>query len=175
MSPETPSPGKKVGRHMLFIGWAIGLAMLVIAFGSWEERQHNPNMELQSRTAGDMREVILESNRFHHYVASGTINGKDVIFLLDTGATDVVVPAGLAKELGLKPGSRGYALTANGRVEISRTTIDHLSLGPIQFQDVAASINPGMDGDEILLGMSALRQVELSQKQDRLTLRQYAP
>lgn len=160
---------------MLFIGWAIGLAMLVVVFSSWEERQYNPNMEVQSHTAGGMREVTLESNRFHHYVASGQINGKEVTFLLDTGATDVVIPANLADDLSLKAGARSYAQTANGRVQIRRTTIDQLSLGPIQFQNVPASINPGMTGKEILLGMSALRQVELVQKQNRLTLRQYTP
>jgi aspartyl protease family protein len=173
MTAETPTPGKTLGRHMLVIGWAIGLGMLVLVFGNWEDRQYNPNSELQSQTAGNMREVTLESNRFHHYISPGRINGKAVTFLLDTGATDVVVPAGLAADLGLKPGARGYAQTANGRVEIRRTTIEELSLGPIQFQDVRASINPGMAGEEILLGMSALRQVELVQKQDQLTLRQY--
>lgn len=158
---------------MLFIGWVIGLAILVLLFGGWEERQYNPNMELQTQTTGAMREVTLESNRFHHYVATGHINGEEVTFLLDTGATDVVVPAGLAADLGLEAGARGLAQTANGLVEIRRTVIDQLALGPIVFRDVPASINPGMRGDEILLGMSALRQVELLQRENRLTLRQY--
>ncbi|MCW8196552.1 TIGR02281 family clan AA aspartic protease [Proteobacteria bacterium 005FR1] len=172
---DNPPPTHRLGRRMLFAGWVIGLALLVLAFSSWEENQYNPNRELQSQITGDIREVTLDGNRWHHYVATGRINGKKVTFLLDTGATDVVVPAGLAAELGLKPGSRGYAQTANGTVEIHRTSIDELSLGPIRFQDVAASINPGMAGEEILLGMSALRQVELLQRQNQLTLRQYAP
>ncbi|MEX1033025.1 MAG: TIGR02281 family clan AA aspartic protease [Cellvibrionaceae bacterium] len=175
MSQDTPPPGKRTGRHMLFVGWAIGLALLVLAFGSWEEGQYNPNRELQSQTTGEMREVILEGNRFHHYVATGHVNGVEVTFLLDTGATDVVVPANLATALGLQPGARGYAQTANGQVEIRRTTIDELALGPIKLHNVRASINPGMSGKEILLGMSALRQVELVQRQNQLTLRQYTP
>jgi aspartyl protease family protein len=174
-SSENPAPTRKIGRHMLFLGWAIGLALLIMAFGSWEAGQYNPNRELQSQISGDMREVTLQGNRFHHYVATGEINGREVTFLLDTGATDVVVPASLAGDLGLEPGSRGYARTANGTVEIRRTRISRLSLGPIQFENVPASINPGMGGNEILLGMSALRQVELVQKQNQLTLRQYAP
>lgn len=173
--PENAPPTRKIGRQMLFFGWTIGLVFLVMAFGSWEASQYNPNMELQSQTTDSMREVVLEGNRFHHYVATGQINGQKVTFLLDTGATDVVVPASLAADLGLRPGSRGYAQTANGIVEIRRTSIDELALGPIRFENVAASINPGMKGEEILLGMSALRQVELVQKQNQLTLRQYAP
>ncbi|MGQ9426016.1 retropepsin-like aspartic protease family protein [Gilvimarinus sp. F26214L] len=160
---------------MLFIGWAVGLALLVLAFGNWEERQFNPNSNLQGQTLEGAREVTLQGNRFHHYVATGEINGRKVTFLLDTGATDVVVPAGLAEDLGLQPGARAYAQTANGTVEIRRTMIRELTLGPIRFEDVRASINPGMSGKEILLGMSALRQVELIQKGTELTLRQYAP
>lgn len=160
---------------MLFVGWAIGFLLLVLGFGRWEEGQYNPNRELQSVDTGYFREVTLDSNRLHHYVASGKINGKPVTFLLDTGASDVVVPARLADRLQLQPGAAAYAITANGRVEIRRTLIKELSLGPIQLYNVRASINPGMHGDEILLGMSALHQVELIQRSNQLTLRQYSP
>lgn len=174
-SGQDAPPGSRLGRHMLFAGWGIGLALLVAAFGGWESRQYNPNMELHSQVTGDLREVTLNSNRFHHYVATGHINGQKVTFLLDTGATDVVVPAGLAEDLKLQATGRGYAQTANGLVEIRRTTIDNLALGPIQLQNIPASINPGMTGKEILLGMSALRHVELLQRDSQLTLRQYQP
>lgn len=160
---------------MLFIGWAIGFLLLVLGFGRWEEGQYNPNRELQSMDAGHLREVTLSSNRLHHYVANGEINGRPVTFLLDTGASDVVVPARLAASLQLQPGAAAYAITANGRIEIRRALIDELSLGPIRLHNVRASINPGMNGDEVLLGMSALHQVELIQRSNQLTLRQYSP
>lgn len=175
MPPPTPNPHQKLGRNMLLVGWAIGFLLLVLGFGRWEQAQYNPNREFQSLDAGDLREVTLVSNRFHHYVATGEINGQKVTFLLDTGASDVVVPAGLAADLNLQPGAAAYALTANGRVEIRRTLIDELALGPIRLHNVRASINPGMTGKEVLLGMSALHQVELIQRSNQLTLRQYSP
>lgn len=158
---------------MMIIAWIIGLGLLTAMFGVWEGFRQNPNQSPDSQMVNGVREVTLEENRQSHYVATGAINGREVTFLLDTGATDVVVPAGLAQDLGLQPGPTGIAMTANGPVEVAATVIDSLTLGNIHLRDVRASINPGMRGDEVLLGMSALKQVEFSQRRGRLILRQY--
>ena len=163
------NPQKRMGSHMLIGAWILILAALVAIFGSWEKKQFNPNQNL---TISSDSTVVLERNRMHHYVASGIVNQTPVVFLLDTGATDVVVPAELAKEIGLKAGYRSTAITANGTVEVRQTVIDTLQLGSISLRDVRASINPGMDGNEILLGMSALKDLEFTQRGDTLTLRQ---
>ncbi len=92
--------------------------------------------------------------------------------MLDTGATSVAVPASLAQQLGLKPGYRHKAVTANGIVEVRDTRIDTLTIGPITLRNVQASINPGMSGPEILLGMSALKDLELTQRDNTLTIKQ---
>jgi len=170
-----PNQHKPMGRGMMIIGWVIALGLLALVFGEWERDQYNPNRELAAREAGGVREVVLESNRQHHYIAPGEINGEAVTFILDTGATDVVVPEGLAEQVGLEKGPAGYAATANGTVTVYSTVIDRLKLGPIQLRNVRASINPAMGGDGILLGMSALRHVEMNQKDGTLTLRQPAP
>jgi len=169
---ENP-PGQQIGKGMMILAWVGVFALLTVFFGNWEGRQINPNQNPESRIEGGVREVVLEGNRRHHYVASGEINGREVVYLLDTGASDVVIPAGLAKKLNLTPGARGYAMTANGRVEVRSTIIERLSLGAITLRQVKASINPGMRGQEILLGMSALKQVEFTQRGNILTLRQY--
>jgi aspartyl protease family protein len=158
---------------MMTLTWIAVLAALTYFFGNWEERQINPNQNPESRINQGVREVVLQGNRRHHYVATGKINGQEVVYLLDTGATDVVVPAKLAERLKLKPGNRAYAMTANGRVEVRATMIDTLELGDIELRNIRASINPGMRGQEILLGMSALKQVEFTQRGNQLTLRQY--
>jgi len=171
---ETDATPKAMGRGMLWITWALIFGGLIALFASWEGRQINPNQNVAGRFENGVREITLAANRFHHYVATGEINGEPVVFLIDTGATDVSVPESLAKSLGLPKGMQGYAQTANGTVTIWATSIDKLTLGNLEFYDVRASINPGMEGDEVLLGMSALRQVELIQKDSKLTLRQYA-
>lgn len=157
---------------MIAIAWGLGLAGLTLIFGNWEARQYNPNQNLRSSDDAALREVTLRQNRQNHYVASGTINNIPVVFMLDTGATAVAVPARLAGKLGLKPGAEQRAITANGSVIVRTTVIDRLALGSIELHDIRASINPGMTGNEVLLGMSALKNLDFNQSDGRLTLRQ---
>jgi len=156
---------------MLAIAWLMALGLLTLIFGRWEANQYNPNSAPEYRESNGTREVVLKSNRQHHYVSQGLINNHSVTFLLDTGATDVVVPEEVAKQLQLQRGSRQYATTANGVVEVFATRINQLSIGNIQLYNIRASINPAMGGTEILLGMSALKEVEFTQRGDTLTLR----
>ncbi len=162
-----------MGRGMLTIAWVIALGLLTTIFSSWEQRQANPNATPQSQQYANFNEVTLQSNRQHHYVATGTINHQQVTFLLDTGASDVVVPLALAQQLRLKRGPRGQAQTANGTIFIYHTRLAHLQLGQIQLRNIKASINPAMNGQEVLLGMSALRHLEFKQHNEQLILRQY--
>ena len=117
--------------------------------------------------------MILDRNRAGHYVANGFINGSSVTFLLDTGATDVAVPETLASSLGLKKGLPFVSQTANGTVTSWRTRLDEVRIGTIVLTDVRASILPSMTGMDVLLGMSFLKQLELVQRGETLTLRQY--
>ena len=164
---------QKVGRRMLLVGWIIALGMLAYLFSGILDEQHNPNQRVQSTTnAHGIYEVELLRNRQGHYVANGWINNQPVVFLLDTGATVVSVPERVANRLKLKPGIMSYSETANGTIETYSTRLDSVGLGEIQLNNVAAHINPYMEGDEILLGMSFLKHLELMQKGDTLTLRQ---
>lgn len=159
------------GKPFLFIAWGLALALLVWFFEDKLQQQFNPNQQLQTQQRGEQRVVQLEQNRMGHYVATGRVNGQPVTFLLDTGATLVAIPAGLTDTLNLTRGRQGMSQTANGRVITYRTELDSLELGGITLNDVQASITPGMDGEVILLGMSALKQFELTQKGDTLTIR----
>ena len=105
-------------------------------------------------------------------MAGGTINGEDVTFLLDTGATQVAVPIEVAQRLGLQAGAAIIISTANGRATAHRTRLQRLQLGDIVLTDVDALIAPGMGGDDVLLGMSALKQLEFTQRGGTLLLRQ---
>ncbi len=154
---------------MLVISWVLALIGLTVIFGNWEDKQHNPN---QTIDINDLGEVVLQQNRQGHYIASGLINNQAVVFLLDTGATDVAVPSSLAKKLGLNPGRKKRAITANGVVDIRDTRIESLQLGTIKLNNVRASIHPGMTGTDILLGMSALKDLELTQRGATLTIKQ---
>lgn len=171
---EQPA-GRRAGRVMMVLTWGAGLLLATHFFGGWEDRQRNPNQAPQSVHGDGFVEVSLASSRQGHYLVDGQINGSKVTFLLDTGATQVAVPRGLAEKLGLKRGAPITLITANGRATGHRTHLDNLRLGDIELRDVAALIAPGMDGDEVLLGMSALKQLEFTQKGGTLVLRQSTP
>jgi aspartyl protease family protein len=163
----------KTGQGMMTVGVILGMVFMTFFFGGVEENRRNPNSDPTSLIHPESIEVPLKRNRQGHYRLVGQINGEDVEFLLDTGATDVVVPASTARRLGLPYGMRGRAMTANGPVTIYQTRIDELHLGKIRLTNIDASINPNMEG-AILLGMTALGQIEFSQRADTLTLKQTA-
>lgn len=160
---------------MIVLAWVVGIGIATAYFSGWLDRQENPNQRIETSIgeAGE-REVVLKQNRYGHYVASGKINGEPVKFLLDTGATDISVPAGVAEKAGLEAGAPARARTAAGVISTYTTRIDKVELGGIVLRDVRAGINPHMRGDDVLLGMSFLRQLDFSQRGDELTLRQRA-
>ena len=165
-------PGKRAGRLMLIIAWAAALFLATRFFGQWEARQQNPNTVISSEQGEGFIEVKLASNTQGHFVASGQINGQPVDFMLDTGATDVSIPAELAERLKLEKGFGVTLSTANGRTQGYRTRIDRLQLGDIVLRDVRALVVPGLDGKQVLLGMSALNKLEFTQRGGTMLLRQ---
>jgi aspartyl protease family protein len=83
----------------------------------------------------------------------------------------VSVPAHLAGELRLKAGAHQQSITANGTVATRATRVAALAFGPFDLRDVPANLNPGMAGDQVLLGMSVLKHLEFTQRGDTLILR----
>ena len=175
MSPERPSLDdipSRIGRAMLFGAWIVGLALLVLFFQRWMDAQENPNRDLAvSLDAGGRPQVVLARNRAGHYVAPGHINGEPVVFLIDTGATDVALPIDLARHLGLRLGAGRLARTANGDVQTWSAVLDEVDLGGLKAHRVRASVLPNMPGDQVLLGMSYLKGYELIQRDGMLILR----
>lgn len=169
-STEAENDAYKIGKIMFFL--ALLLALLTVYFSKQQARINNPNQNPHSAiNAAGERTVILERNRFGHYVSSGTINGESVTFLLDTGATDVAIPQSLEKKLQLKRGRSIYINTANGTSNAYTTQLDSLSIGAIQLRNIDATIAPNMKGDEVLLGMSVLKQLDFAQRGNQLELR----
>ena len=167
-----PVAGQRAARVMLILAWAAALALATYWFGDWEEQQINPNRQPQSVHGDGYIEVRLAAGRGGHYLLDGQIDGHNLTFLLDTGATAVAIPKAVAERLDLERGAPVKIRTANGTVTGWRTRLGLLQLGDIQLRNVAALVTPGMDGEEVLLGMSALKQLEFTQKGGTLVLRQ---
>lgn len=95
-----------------------------------------------------------------HFYLMAEVNGTDVRFVVDTGATDMVLTLRDAERVGLNPDKLaflGQARTANGVVQTAPVRLDTVRLGAFMDQNVTASVNGGqMDGS--LLGMSYLNR-----------------
>lgn len=170
---RTPrAPGQGMGKGMMYAAWLVALGLLTWSFQGWLEEQDNPNRRVESNVSNAAIEVVLQRNRHGHYQATGQINGEQVEFLLDTGATTVAVPVRMAERLSLSQGPAITITTANGTATAYLTRLDEVRLGDITLRDVAATITPSMEGDGVLLGMSFLKQLEFAQRGDTLTLRQ---
>jgi aspartyl protease family protein len=166
-------PTNKIGKLFVWLAWILAIALLMFVFEDELYKQYNPNSQPQvSLNSSGQAEVILKQNRQGHYVTNGNINETSVTFLLDTGATQVSIPAHIADKLQLESYGSYPVQTANGRVTVYKTKIDQLSIGNIFLYNVAAHINPAMKSDGILLGMSALKQLDFQQTGKQLILRE---
>ncbi len=151
---------------------AVFVALIVIAgwaFGVLIDARDQPNRGIEPGAEGPQR-VELERNPAGQYLVPGRINGTEVTFLVDTGATHVAVPAEIAEQAGLERGVEVPVETAGGRTTAWRTTLERVEIGGIRAHGVDGSINPAMPGDYVLLGMTFLRRIEFSLRDDRLIL-----
>ncbi|WP_193367855.1 retropepsin-like aspartic protease family protein [Pelagibius marinus] len=119
-------------------------------------------------------EVEIRAGRDGHFTVTAEVNGQPVDFLVDTGASDIVLSPGDARRLGYDPAQLSftrYYNTANGLGRGAPVRLDSLAVGPIVFNDLPASVNEAPMG-ESLLGMTFLRQLDSYEvRRDRLILR----
>ncbi|KXS37849.1 MAG: aspartyl protease family protein [Halomonadaceae bacterium T82-2] len=159
---------RRTGLGMMVLFWVILLGLAVLWFQDRLTTRHNPNAGLvEDEGTGP---ITLTRNASGHFVATGRINGEPVTFLLDTGASLVSIPAGLADRLGLERGIRATFDTANGRASGFLTTLDEVSLGGLRARDVGGSINAGIGVDTALLGMSFLGRFDIRIRGSQMVL-----
>lgn len=171
-APQTQHRNRDpLGHKMIIAAWIIGFVLLSWLINNWYEQRNQPNRHIRISESRADTSLTLHQDPQGHYRVPGRINGHDVNFLLDTGASDVAIPAITARRLGLEGKIESQAHTANGTARIWLTRIDNLRIGGIKLVNLSASIIPAMKGEEILLGMSALRHLELVQRGNELTLR----
>lgn len=157
---------------MSYITWLIVLMMLAWFFDNYLADRSDPQRLTSFTTSQEGFPVVtLKRDRSGHYRAAGSINGVAVIFMIDTGASDLSIPESVALEAGLKRGAARRYQTANGTITAYRTQVKEVVLGNIQLRNIVASINPEMEGSQILLGMSVLRHLDFGQRENILTLK----
>jgi aspartyl protease family protein len=109
-----------------------------------------------------------------HFWADATVNGRQVHFLIDTGATAVALTAADARNLGIDPSTLTYSYTvqtANGPAHAAPVKLSMISVGRAEVPDVDAFvIDSGLETS--LLGMTYLgRLAKFEATQDALVLK----
>jgi len=104
-----------------------------------------------------------------HYFTGGSVNGFPVVFMVDTGATNVAISSNAVARAGINRCAAKVYSTANGSVQGCSTTVKEITFGSFRLLDVEVAIMPNMQG-EALLGMNALRRFRLEQSDGVLTL-----
>ncbi len=140
--------------------WALIFLGAIAIVGMWEDIRSTVK-PMQTVLTDEGRIEIPRSNDGHYY-ATLRINGADVLFVVDTGATEMVLTQEDARRAGLKPDDLPYygrAMTANGEVRIAPVRLEEVALGGFVDRDVRASVNEGEMGQS-LLGMSYLQRYE---------------
>lgn len=153
----------KTGRRMLLFVWFLFFGLLLLFFYYYEQAPKSV-IEIQSGT------VTIKSDRQGHYWLNGSINGKSVKLMIDTGATLMAIPGGMADKLGLV---RYYPITmdtANGQAQGVLTRLNSLSFAGFTFENVKAVIMPNSQDETVLLGMNVLSQFDMKQQGGDLVL-----
>jgi aspartyl protease family protein len=122
---------------------------------------------------GATRVLVLRAGHGGHFWVDAEVGGATVRFIVDTGATSVVLSPEDADRIGLVLGSQDYTevhRTAGGLVRAAPVLLSEIRIGSLKVRNVEASVNPQLSGIS-LLGMSFLRRLQGYEVQrDRLRL-----
>ncbi len=104
----------------------------------------------------------LTANAYGHFIARAEINGRDIVVMIDTGATAVALSYEDAQEAGLRPGSLDFDIpisTANGVGKAARVRLDRVEIDGVRVHDVEGVVLPEGALRGSLLGMSYLSRL----------------
>ncbi|MDP2033795.1 MAG: TIGR02281 family clan AA aspartic protease [Polaromonas sp.] len=117
-------------------------------------------------------ELSINRARDGHFYAEGQIEGKAVTFLVDTGASLVVVSEAFAREAGLASGEPTTFRTANGELKGRIVPGLTVAVGPARISGLRVGVGlVGMDPSVALLGQSFLSRFEVVLSGNTMTLR----
>lgn len=118
--------------------------------------------------------VVLTADGRGQFTALGDINGASIRFLVDTGASVVVLPASVAKRAGVALENAPWTMvsTANGAAKARRVLINTIRVGGVSANLVEALVLEDGQLSVALLGMSFLNRTNMRREGDQLTLTQ---
>ena len=116
-------------------------------------------------------QIVLSAGPGGHFISAGSINGRSVNFMVDTGATLVAIGAADAQRLGIDLSNARPAMmgTANGNIVAQLVTLTSVRLGEVEVFNVNAVVTP-MAMPYVLLGNSFLTRFQMRRDNDVMRL-----
>ncbi|UCH47352.1 MAG: retroviral-like aspartic protease family protein [Betaproteobacteria bacterium] len=115
-------------------------------------------------------QITIPVARDGHFYLEGAINGQQVTFLVDTGASYVSVGSDVARRANLPEGVTGVFSTANGSVEGRIVRRQSVRADVFEISGISVAVMPG-SSPYGLLGQNFLRHFSVSQSDGKLVLR----
>jgi len=167
-APRTLAPGQKTAEGVMLLGTEKDTASFDI---DGKKRTLRMGRAYSAASPGK-QSVTLKADARGHFVTTGYINGGAVRFLVDTGATFVVLPVAEAKRLGINylQGERGRMQTANGVITAYRVKLDTVKIGDVTVNNVDAAVSGNGAMGVSLLGMSFLNRMQMARDGQSMTL-----
>jgi aspartyl protease family protein len=163
---------QRMGQALrMAMAWGLIFVGVMAGYGLWTDLRTDI---MPRQMVGDAGEIAVPRAADGHYYLTLEVNGTPIMFMADTGATNMVLSQQDATRLGIDPDSLlylGEAATANGVVRTARVVLPLVELGPFRNEDFPAWVNDGeMEGS--LLGMDYLGQFRVEIAGDQMVLRQ---
>ena len=147
-----------VGKVLkMVLAWVaiFGVAFMLFAFrGEFIGLGQRLKAEATGAPVQNGAEVRIPMAEDGHFWATGTVNGREARFLVDSGASTTTLAAELARKAGIEGRGRDFITTANGRAEVSRGRAGRLQVASIERADFPVLINANDDTN--VLGMNFL-------------------
>jgi len=142
-----------------------------------EYQGNRSTMLLSDRISSDFQKpgvvsVSVQINRQGQYIAMGSINGRPVRFLIDTGANIIAMNSKMARNLGIdfSGGKKITATTAGGAIRSWEVILGAVQVGEIKVTNVQGAVLEGEFPKDILLGMSFLKSVKIQENAGLMVL-----
>ncbi|MGI8527775.1 MAG: TIGR02281 family clan AA aspartic protease [Pseudolabrys sp.] len=132
--------------------------------------------EKPRQTQNGPREMVLSSDRQGHFQVNAEVDGRRIGFVVDTGASQVILRESDAARIGIRPMRNDYSAivsTANGKIKAAPARLNRVEVGDITVRDVSALVLPDEVLSQNLLGVSFLSRLKRYEyAQGRLLLEQ---
>ncbi|MEL6520928.1 MAG: TIGR02281 family clan AA aspartic protease [Pseudomonadota bacterium] len=138
--------------------WVLIFVGFIAGFGLWDNLSRSLNPQQAIFENGTRIEIPASADGHFHLTLN--INGQPIEFIVDTGATDMVLSTQDARRVGIDTEALNYgglARTANGQVRTALVRLDEVELGGVTERGLTAVVNEGQL-DASLLGMTYLNR-----------------